>query len=53
MFRRLATLGFPKKLLQATSAFYHTTTARLRIGVLLTTLLSTPHDAVLDQFRCQ
>jgi hypothetical protein len=31
-------MGFPKKLLQATSAFYHTTTARLRIGVLLTTM---------------
>jgi hypothetical protein len=36
MFRRLASLGFPKKLLQASSAFYNTTTARLRIGVLLT-----------------
>jgi hypothetical protein len=36
MFRRLASLGFPKKLLLASSAFYNTTTARLRIGVLLT-----------------
>ncbi len=38
MFRRLALLGFPKKLLQATSAFYNTTTAQLRIGVLLTSV---------------
>ncbi len=38
MFRRLASLGFPRKLLQATSAFYNTTTARLRIGVLLTSV---------------
>jgi hypothetical protein len=36
MFKRLATLGFPKKRLQATSAFYNLTSARLRIGVLLT-----------------
>jgi hypothetical protein len=36
MFRRLATLGFPKKLLMASSAMYNLTTARLRIGVLLT-----------------
>ncbi len=36
MFRRLASLGFPRKLLRASSAFYNTTTARLRIGVLLT-----------------
>ncbi len=36
MFSRLASLGFPKKLLRATSAFYHLTSARLRIGVLLT-----------------
>ncbi len=36
MFSRLATLGFPKKLLKASSAFYCLTSARLRIGVLLT-----------------
>jgi hypothetical protein len=36
MFRRLAVLGFPKKLLLASSALYNLTSARLRIGVLLT-----------------
>jgi hypothetical protein len=36
MFRRLASLGFPAKLLKASSAFYRLTSARLRIGVLLT-----------------
>ncbi len=38
LFRRLASLGFPAKLLKAASAFYHLTSARLRIGVLLTSV---------------
>ncbi len=38
MFRRLAQLGFPEKLLRASSALYNVTAARLRIGVLLTSV---------------
>jgi hypothetical protein len=38
IFRRLAALGYPVKLLKASSAFYHATSARLRIGVLLTSM---------------